>query len=377
MSAPHVGAALTPAWREYTIGISGNEGGPMAHRIQITITVLAFLCVGASLAAAQGLGVAAKPAPKPAPGATTAGPALRSADGQPDLQGYWTNTTVTPLERPKELADKAFFTPEEAAEYAKRELARPEETGPGTYNDVHYNLSQFGLEKKQSKVAANIRTSLIVDPPDGRIPPMTPEARKRAADRAARNKGHEFDGPENRGLAERCILWGNEGPPMMPVGYNSNLQIVQGPGYVAILQEMIHDARIIPIEGPTDGPTGARPHLPPTVRQWMGDSRGHWEGDTLVVDTTNFTGQTAFRGSSANLHVVERFRRADADTILYQFTVDDPATWTNSWSAEIPMTKIQGPLFVYACHEGNYGMANNLSGARAEEKKVEKQEGAK
>jgi hypothetical protein len=330
----------------------------MALRTHITLTAFAFLCAGASGAAAQGLSVLAKPAP-----ATSApAPSLRTPDGQPDLQGYWTNTTVTPLERPKDLADKTFFTPEEAAAYAKRQLAQPEATGPGTYADVHYNMAQFGLERSQSKVATTIRTSLITDPPDGRIPAMTPEARKRIADRAAANKGHEFDGPENRGLAERCIMWGNEGPPMMPIGYNSNLEIVQGPGYVAIMQEMIHDVRIIPTDG--------SPHVPSNIREWMGDSRGHWEGDTLVVDTTNFTDKTAFRGSSANLHVVERFRRADAGTILYQFTVDDPATWTHSWSAEVPMAKIDGPLFEYACHEGNYGMANNLSGARAEEKKA-------
>ena len=316
----------------------------MAYRIEIIVTVLA--CLGVARAA-EPTGTAAS---------------------QPDLSGYWTNTTVTPLERPKELADKAFFTPAEAAEYAKRQLAVPEATGPGTYADVHYNMAQFGLEKSQTKVAANVRTSLIVDPPDGRIPPVTPAARKRAADRAALTKGHEFDGPENRTLGERCILWPNEGPPMMPAGYNSNLEIVQGAGYVAVIQEMIHDVRIIPTDG--------SPHLPSNVRQWMGDSRGHWEGDTLVVDTTNFTDRTAFRGSSENLHVVERFRRVDADTILYQFTVDDPSTWAHPWSAEIPMTKIQGPLFEYACHEGNYGMANNLSGARADEKKGE-QQGAK
>jgi len=332
----------------------------VAYRLQITLTVTAFLCAGATFADAQGLAFAAKPAPG-APATATAAPSMRTADGQPDLQGYWTNTTVTPLERPKDLGDKAFFTPEEADAYAKRQLATPEPTGPGTYADVHYNMAQFGLEKSQSKVVANVRTSLITDPPDGRVPPIIPEARKRNDDRAAKNKGHEFDGPENRGLAEQCIIWGNEGPPMIPVGYNSNLQIVQGPGYVAILQEMIHDVRVIPTDG--------SPHVSSNVRQWMGDSRGHWEGDALVVDTTNFTDKTAFRGSSENLHVVERFRRADADTILYQFTVDDPSTWTHSWSAEIPMTKIAGPIFEYACHEGNYGMANNLSGARAEEKK--------
>jgi hypothetical protein len=341
----------------------------MAHRLRITLSALIVLSAGASLGVAQDLALAAKPAAKPAPATATAATSLRTADGQPDLQGYWTNTTVIPLERPKELADKAFFTPEEAAEYAKHQLATPEATGPGTYADVHYNMAQFGLEKNQTKVAANIRTSLIVDPSDGRIPSMTPEARQRNAERAAKAKGHEFDSAANRSLGERCILWPNEGPPMMPVGYNSNLQIVQGPGYVAVLQEMIHDVRVIPTDG--------SPHLPSNVRQWMGDSRGHWEGDTLVVDTTNFTDQTAFRGSSDKLHVVERFRRVDADTVLYQFTADDPSTWTHSWSAEIPMTKIQGPIFEYACHEGNYGMANNLSGARADEKKAEKQQGPK
>jgi len=330
----------------------------MAHRLHFTLTALAFACAGASLATAQDLALAAKPATA----STAPAPTLRTPDGHPDLQGYWTNTTVTPLERPKDLGDKAFFTPEEAAAYEKRQLADPGPTGPGTYADVHYNMAQFGLEKNQTKVAANIRTSLITDPPDGRIPAMTPEARERNAERAAKNKGHEFDSAENRSLGEQCILWPNEGPPMMPVGYNSNLQIVQGDGYVAILQEMIHDVRIIRTDG--------SPHLPPTIRQWMGDSRGHWEGDTLVVDTTNFTDRTAVRGSSENLHVVERLRRENADTILYSFTVDDPSTWTHSWSAEIPMTKIQGPIFEYACHEGNYGMANNLSGARAEEKKL-------
>ena len=178
---------------------------------------------------------------------------------------------------------------------------------------------------------------------------MTPEAVKRNAGRAAARKGHEFDGPENRRLAERCILWANEGPPMLPVGYNSNLQIVQGPGYVAILQEMIHDVRIIPTDG--------SPHLPSNIRQWFGDSRGHWEGDTLVVDTTNFTDETAFRGSSEDLHVVERFR---ARRTPIRFSTSSP--WTirppglRPWSAELPMTKIEGPIFEYACHEGNYGM---------------------
>ena len=290
----------------------------------------------------------------------TATPArARTADGQPNLEGVWSTASVTPLERPKDLGAKEFFTKEEAEAYEKKTLAVHEVAAPGTYGDVHYSMAQFGLEKGQSQVAASIRTSLIVGP-EGRIPPMIPEAQQRNAARAAANKGHEFDGPETRSLGEQCIMWPNEGPPIQPAGYNSNLQIVQGPGYVAILQEMIHDVRVIPTDG--------SPHLAANIRQWFGDSRGHWEGETLVVDTTNFTGRTAFRGSSENLHVVERFTRQADDRILYQFTVEDPATWTKSWSAEMPMTKIDGPIFEYACHEGNYGMRNNLSGARAEEK---------
>jgi hypothetical protein len=221
-------------------------------------------------------------------------------------------------------------------------------------------MAQFGLEKGQSKVAANVRTSLIVGP-EGRVPPLLPAAAARQAARQAANRGHEFDGPENRGLAEQCLLWGNEGPPMLPAGYNSNLQIVQGEGYVAIEQEMIHDVRIIPTNG--------RAHLPADVHQWFGDSVGHWEGNTLVVDTTNFTDKTAFRGSGENLHVVERFTRTDADTVKYEFTVSDPSTWEKSWSGEVLMSKIAGPIFEYACTEGNYGMRNNLSGARADEAK--------
>jgi hypothetical protein len=285
----------------------------------------------------------------------------RTADGHPDLQGVFTNATVTPFERPKDLGAKEFFTADEAAAYRKKALTQTVEVkGPGTYGDVHYDMSQFGLEKHQGKVAATTRTSMIVGP-EGRVPPLLPEAQQRVAARQARNKGHEFDGPENRALGERCILWPNEGPPMLPEGYNSNLQIVQGEGYVAIMQEMIHDVRIIPTDG--------RPHVPSNIRLLLGDSRGHWEGNTLVVDTTNFTDRTAFRGSSENLHVVERFTRTEPDTVLYQFTVEDPSTWAKAWSAEIPMTKIDSPIFEYACHEGNYGMPNNLSGARAEEKK--------
>jgi hypothetical protein len=286
--------------------------------------------------------------------------APRTPDGHPDLQGVWTNASITPMERPRELGAKEFFTPEEAAENNKRALV-PADTAQRGGTEAHYEFTQFGLDRTQFQVAFSMRTSMIVGP-EGRVPPLTPEAQKRNAERAANAKGHEFDGPESRGIQERCLVWGTEGPPMLPPGYNSYLQIVQTPGYVMILQEMIHDARIIPMDG--------RPHAPADVRSWLGDSRGRWDGDTLVVDTTNFTAKTNFRGSRESLHVVERFTRVDENTIQYQFTVDDPTTWTRAWSAEMPLAKDKGPIYEYACHEANYGMANNLKGARATEEKL-------
>ena len=200
----------------------------------------------------------------------------------------------------------------------------------------------------------------MVDPPDGRVPPLTALAQKRQQDARTYARQHPADGPESRSLAERCLLWGTAGPPMVPGPYNNNYQIVQGPGYVLILVEMIHDVRVIPTDG--------RPHLPASTRQWMGDPRGHWEGDTLVVETTNFTDKTRFRGSDENLRVVERFRRVDANTVDYQFTVDDPTAFTKPWSADIPMSHSDGALYEYACHEGNYAMTDILAGARAQEK---------
>jgi hypothetical protein len=285
----------------------------------------------------------------------------RTPDGQPDLQGVWSNAAITPLERPAAFAGREFLTEKELADKEKALQPRTRESA-GT--EAHYDFLQFGLDPLQAKRASSRRTSLIVDPPDGHIPPLTPEAKKRAAARAeARKRGGPFDGPESRSLGERCILMAGEGPPMLPEAYNSNIQFQQGPGYVAILQEEIHDVRIIPLDG--------GPHLGPNIRQLMGDSRGRWEGDTLVVDTTNFTDTTNFRGSSENLHVVERFRRVDEETILYEFTVEDPTTWTRPWKAELSMVKTKGPIFEFACHEGNYGLANNLSGARAQEKAAE------
>ena len=276
----------------------------------------------------------------------------RTVDGQPDLQGTWTNASNVPLERPANLGAKEFYTPEEAAAKAQ---AGFQGDRPVTV-EAHYDLSQFGLDPSQGKFAPNLQTSLIIGP-EGRVPPQTAEARARIAANATKAKGHEFDAAENRPLSERCILWPKQGPPMLQAGYNSNLQIFQGAGYVAILQEMIHDVRVIPTDG--------RPHLPANIRQWRGDSRGHWEGGTLVVNTTNFTNRTAFRGSTDSLHVIERFTRTAEDIILYEFTIEDPATWTKPWTVQMPLGKAPGRIFEYACHEGNYGMANTLSEARA------------
>jgi hypothetical protein len=286
----------------------------------------------------------------------------RTPDGHPDLQGIWSNAIITPLERPAELAGKPFLTEQEAVEYEKRVAQRSNvdrRDGVGTDVDVAGAYNQLWYDRG-TKTAKTLRTSLIVDPPDGRIPPLTPEARKRAAERAEARELHPADGPEDRSLNERCIVAVTEGPPMLPGPYNNNYQIVQTPDSVVIFNEMMHDARIIPMNG--------RPHLPRNVHQWMGDSVGHWDGDTLVVDTTNFTNRTNFRGSSENLHLVERFTLTDRDTLQYEFTVDDPASFTRPWTAVIPSTRAEGPIFEYACHEGNYAMAGILSAARAKEK---------
>jgi hypothetical protein len=281
--------------------------------------------------------------------------APRTADGQPDLQGYWTSATYTPLERPAGLGDKAFFTPEEAEAYAKtrldRFLAQPKDS-------IHYDDAIWQTEDSY-KGTTTLRTSLIVDPSDGRVPALTAEAQARAAARAAVRIGGSADSAENRGLSERCIKWASEGPPMLPPGYYANYQFVQGPGYVAIIQEMTHNTRIVPLDG--------SPHVGSNILQWSGDSRGHWEGDTLIVETTNFHERNLFRGATESMRVTERFTRVGPGEIRYAFTVSDPATWARSWSAEVPMRQIDGPIFEYACHEGNYGLANILRAARVGE----------
>jgi hypothetical protein len=274
--------------------------------------------------------------------------------------------TLTPLERPRDLAEKPFFTAEEARAYAAKlvDQGNADRRGATPELDVNTAYNAFWYDRG-TDVVPTLRTSLIVDPPDGRIPALTPEGQKRQAERAAQRRLlGAADGPESRGLQERCILWPTAGPPMMPSFYNNNYQIAQGPGYVIIVAEMIHDARIIPTDG--------RPHLPSGVRQWLGDSRGRWEGDTLVVETTNFTGQTSFRGSSEKLRLTERFTRTAPERIMYEFTVDDPATFTAPWRAEIPMRKLDEQIYEYACHEGNYAMADMLLGARVELRKAAK-----
>jgi hypothetical protein len=222
-----------------------------------------------------------------------------------------------------------------------------------SYNEVWY--------ERGSRLTKDKRTSLIVDPADGRIP-LTESARRRVAEMRRRSDGGIGDSAEDRTLADRCLMGFNAGPPMTPGSYNNNLQIVQGPGVVVVINEMVHNARIIPTDG--------RPHTP--FRQWTGDSRGRWEGDTLVVETINFRRETSLQGSTSQTRVIERFTRVDADTIKYEFTVSDPSSYIRPWSAMVPMTRIEGPLFEYACHEGNYGLTNILAGARAKEKESAK-----
>jgi hypothetical protein len=305
-------------------------------------------------------------------GRSTSAWTARTPDGQIDLEGVWDFSTITPLERPVGLGDKQTFTDAEAAAFEReenlrqnRDLIDPRKGGgqylPGSV--IPYN--EFWYERG-SKIVDSRRTSLIVDPPDGRIPRLTPEAAQRLDAQAAAARDEQLglvraDSPQTRSLADRCILGFNAGPPMTPGAYNNHVQISQAPGYVTLVVEMVHDARIIPVDG--------RPHLPQNIRQYTGDSRGRWEGRTLAIDTTNFLRETSFRGSSANMHLVERLTRVDADTLLYEFTVDDPKTWNRPWTAVVPMKKVDSPIYEYACHEGNYALRNILSGARAQEKK--------
>jgi hypothetical protein len=344
---------------------------------------------------------AARPAAQPARPASKAIP--RTSDGHPDLQGMYDVATMTPVERPNEVKN-LVLTKEEAAALEIYEQQRQvkndapldpnraappvggENTTPKSYLEVlekfgggavgGYNNFWLAGGMNMITVDGQKRSSLVIDPPDGKVPSMKPEARKRnaaflagavapdASESASTGPPGAFDGPELRPLAERCLLGfgSTSGPPALPNYFYNNLkQIVQTPTSILILNEMVHDARVIRMGGE---------HLPQNIRRWMGDSIGHWEGDTLVVDTTNFTGKTQFRGSSDQLHVVERFTRVDANTVLYRFTVDDPQTWDRAWTGEYPWVGTNERLFEYACHEGNYSLGNMLRGERQAEKEA-------
>jgi hypothetical protein len=295
--------------------------------------------------------------------------APRLADGTPDLQGVWTNATATQMERPAHLGERRAFTDAEAEAISKAALdAVAADAAPSDPDKKieaaaslppigHYNLFWTDRGMSVAVIDGEKRTSIIIEPSNGRIPPLKPEALQRMT---STKIGRSNDGPEGRALGERCLLsFGYaSGPPMLPVMYNSYYQIVQSPGYVVILVEMVHDARIIRLDDE---------HLPGSIRKWMGDSVGHWEGDTLVVETRNFRPEQNFRGSSEQAVITERFTRVAEDKIVYRFAIDDPASFAERITGELPFTPANGNIYEYACHEGNYALPGILSGARAEE----------
>jgi hypothetical protein len=330
-------------------------------RVSLLVSVFASL---APLALAPFLAEAQSPTAAPA--RTSA----RTPDGKPNLQGIFTFSTITPLQRPDALAGKDTLSDAEAAEFEaaenkrlNRDLYDPEKGQPSagyapraeggvlSYNEFWY--------ERGSKLTKDRRTALITDPPDGRIP-FTDSARRANAARAKQLNSGFADSHLDRSVADRCLLGFNAGPPMHPHSYNNNLQIFQTPGQVVILNEMVHNVRVIPTDG--------RPHT--GLRQWSGDSRGRWEGDTLVVETINFIRETSLQGTTADTRVIERFTRVDGDTIRYEFTVSDPNAFTRPWTASFPMVRMKEPLYEYACHEGNYSMTNILAGQRNLEKEA-------
>ena len=294
-----------------------------------------------------------------------------TAWGQPDLGGIWDFRTITPLERPEELAQQEFLTEEEAANLEQtvvdrnaRLLSRTAERTtasdnvdfrsdgtPGFYNN-------FWLDRGTTTVSTG-RTSLIVDPANGQLPALTASGQQRADARREHLREHPADSWLDRSTSDRCLMGFNAGPPITPGGYNQNLQLFQTPDHVVLLTEMVHTVRVVPLDG--------RAPLKESICQWSGDSRGHWQGDTLVVETTNVNGQRRWRGSTGSMTLVERFTRIDADTLEYQYTVTDPDTWTGPWTVSIPMRRTSVPMYEYACHEGNYAMPNILAGHRADE----------
>ena len=314
----------------------------MALRAVVSVSLLLVLPVIAGAQPAEGGAVA------------------RTPWGDPDLQAVWDYRTLTPVERPEEFGDKAVLTDEEAAELEAEAIRNNVDRVPPPGSVGGYN--RFWLDFGTNVISGG-RTSLIIDPPDGRIPPLSAEGEARIArERAERSRRGPANSPDTYSDLSpwtRCISRGWNG---IGSWYSSNYQIFQSPGYVVVYQELIHEPRIIPLDG--------RPHLPPAVRQWLGDSRGRWEGDTLVVETTNFDPKTNFRGSRDTLYLTERYRRLDDDTIDYRFTIDDPQTFQSPWTVVRPMTRITDrvSIFEYACHEGNYSMEGILAGARAQER---------
>jgi hypothetical protein len=305
----------------------------------------------------------------PASGSAKAYTPPKTADGQPDLQGVWDYRSATPLQRPAEFADKATLTDEEIAQYEKTRLENQnkDRRDAGAAADLARAYNDFWWD--YGKKITGRQTSLIVDPPDGKIPPLTPDGQKRADARRvfqttnAREEGgvgRGFDSYTDRPLGERCILWGVAGPPMTSGAYNNNVQLFQSKDWVVIFNEMIHEHRMVPLDN--------RPHVASDVRLWQGDSRGRWEGNTLVVETTNFNDKRNFQGSSENMRLIERFTRVAPDTLIYEYTVDDPATFTKPWTARLPMAKNPDNIYEYACHEGNYAMPHGMEGQRNIEK---------
>ena len=294
--------------------------------------------------------------------------APRTSWGDPLIQGLYNNNTDVPFERSRDLGDKAFYTEQEyAALHQPRTQSAPQResrSGAATAADVHYDTTEFGLDVDQNEMVKSLRTSIIMQPANGRLPGLTKAAQQRSDAARAAGQERQYDSAQDRPLAERCVIWPHEGPPLRPVGYNTLVQIMQAPGYVVFETEMIHDARIIPI-------ADKRPDFGGLTR-WQGNSWGHWQGDTLVIETTDINEQATPRGSNVGMgpeaKIIEKITRTGPATILYEFSVTDPGLWDISWGGEFPMELTQGPMFEYACHEGNYGIANTLRGAREEDK---------